>query len=383
MNYLAEDIVHITPRMIGMFVSGTVVGMFSVLCIMYYIYVERKQFTFFVGVFFVGVLGRLMSNTALIIGENSDVWVMSRQILQLLYAFSGMVSILSLIYLMSHLKHRKYHFLKVIGIIGMVLLNLINIEFDIYALGFVVYTLLLIGGIILMIIADLVEDRIKGKSLKLNLVLLASCTLILLVTVLNYSSSAIIVSDWLTSFLTVLFAGAYYLYKFKKLYMYKTMLYARLIKDSLTGCYAKNYMIEQINACENGYVVFADFNKFKLVNDFYGHQKGDVVLILFAQELKKIESDQILSGRFGGDEFILLFSDMAVDEVYKLIETIMTKIKVIFESENIDYESYDIGISFGIAPINGTNNDSAVFRADKAMYSSKEKDNFSITTLGR
>lgn len=81
-------------------------------------------------------------------------------------------------------------------------------------------------------------------------------------------------------------------------------------RDSLTGLYSRDYIINQLNdLCKSRhefYVVFLDLNKFKSINDTYGHQAGDQVLINVARQfqasLEKIGS----VGRIGGDEFIWL-----------------------------------------------------------------------------
>ncbi|TXH71808.1 MAG: sensor domain-containing diguanylate cyclase [Thiothrix sp.] len=81
-------------------------------------------------------------------------------------------------------------------------------------------------------------------------------------------------------------------------------------KDSLTGLASRDFILEKLNAfCEKKTdfcIVFLDLNKFKSINDTYGHQAGDQVLTYVAQQFQASLGKMGTIGRIGGDEFIWL-----------------------------------------------------------------------------
>jgi diguanylate cyclase (GGDEF)-like protein len=99
------------------------------------------------------------------------------------------------------------------------------------------------------------------------------------------------------------------------------------IKDSLTGLYNRNYLnIVENREIENAKrektpisIILFDLNKFKLVNDTYGHLQGDELLKEFSEFLKEFSRESDLLFRYGGDEFLLLMNN-ADDKECKYIE---------------------------------------------------------------
>lgn len=81
-------------------------------------------------------------------------------------------------------------------------------------------------------------------------------------------------------------------------------------KDSLTGLASRDFILNQLNQlCKNKTnfcIVFLDLNKFKNINDTYGHQAGDQVLIYVAHQFQTSLEKIGIVGRIGGDEFIWL-----------------------------------------------------------------------------
>jgi diguanylate cyclase (GGDEF)-like protein len=118
-------------------------------------------------------------------------------------------------------------------------------------------------------------------------------------------------------------------------------------------------------------VMFVDLDRFKNINDTFGHNTGDYVLIEIANRLKKIIPTYGIVSRFGGDEFTVLLTSFdnpsVVSELaHKIIEAISEPLYI------KDYEFYisaSIGIS--LAPKNGTNITSLMKCADSALYSAK------------
>lgn len=65
--------------------------------------------------------------------------------------------------------------------------------------------------------------------------------------------------------------------------------------------------------------IFFDLDEFKLINDHYGHQEGDFVLIEFTQTMQKTFRESDILGRLGGDEFVMMLSGTDMDEVNALL----------------------------------------------------------------
>lgn len=83
------------------------------------------------------------------------------------------------------------------------------------------------------------------------------------------------------------------------------------ILDSLTGVIARQYILDFAKHLIKNQIPFAmamiDLDNFKSINDNYGHHVGDLCLKYTAEGIEKVVGDKGLVGRFGGDEFIILY----------------------------------------------------------------------------
>lgn len=149
--------------------------------------------------------------------------------------------------------------------------------------------------------------------------------------------------------------------------------------DPLTGLPNRNYFIERlssiIQASEHNHtrlaILFIDMDRFKFVNDSFGHVFGDQVLKNVAKNMSFIAGDNIILARMGGDEFGILIEDVEIDDVAKKIAMdILGKFREPLQLE--DHEFY-ITPSIGIAlyPENGRDADTLLKHADIAMYTAK------------
>ncbi|MDT0595306.1 sensor domain-containing diguanylate cyclase [Glaciecola petra] len=119
-----------------------------------------------------------------------------------------------------------------------------------------------------------------------------------------------------------------------------------------------------------------DLNWFKQVNDVYGHDSGDEILVFVADKIKKTLSPDDFGGRWGGDEFVLLLTDANVAEAKSLIIRLLTRISKPYFLRNFN-ENVTIGSSVGAAfyPDDGQDLQRIINLADKAMYDVKEVKN--------
>jgi diguanylate cyclase (GGDEF)-like protein len=151
-----------------------------------------------------------------------------------------------------------------------------------------------------------------------------------------------------------------------------------MVRDGLTGLLNHTYFFEllevQVSRAARSIqpLSFAmlDLDHFKLVNDRYGHPVGDRVLKslanLLQQRLRK--SDTI--GRYGGEEFAIIFPDTDAETAKNILEEILRAFRSVkqFAGE----EEFIVTFSGGIATLVGNDNPSAITRrADQALYQAK------------
>lgn len=147
--------------------------------------------------------------------------------------------------------------------------------------------------------------------------------------------------------------------------------------DKLTNVYTRKYMElaygELYNKCikeETCYsLLMADIDKFKNVNDTYGHQKGDLILKKVGEILRNSVRSSDIVARYGGEEFIIILPLTNKEQAYIVAEKIRKRIN----SENLLNEPGKITISIGISqyPIHGQFKDEIIEKADQALYNSK------------
>ena len=115
-------------------------------------------------------------------------------------------------------------------------------------------------------------------------------------------------------------------------------------------------------------IVIMDLNGFKIINDTYGHSKGDEIIKLFAKILKESFSPIGMCFRRGGDEFALIVNDECIskfEEMKKEFCKILTEIDL--PSASIGCATYDP------ERIEGPTMDETIELADKRMYDEKKK----------
>ena len=120
-------------------------------------------------------------------------------------------------------------------------------------------------------------------------------------------------------------------------------------------------------------LMMIDIDHFKLVNDKYGHQAGDKVLIKLARIFKKIIRRADDAGRFGGEEFLLLLPELNNEQALVLAERLRQQV----ESLSIIFEEHTINLTVSIGvfsyPDHGAEVDLLVKACDDAMYKAKQK----------
>ncbi len=148
------------------------------------------------------------------------------------------------------------------------------------------------------------------------------------------------------------------------------------LTDSLTGVYnrgkieaaVKNVVKECKEKNEPVSMMIMDIDHFKAVNDKYGHAAGDKALKRFARIVTDcLENEQIDIGRWGGEEFVVICYNKALDGAVELAEKVRSKV----ESTSI-LDSKKITCSIGVTEVKETDKFEDTFgRMDKALYTAK------------
>ncbi|SBS34088.1 Phytochrome-like protein cph2 [Marinomonas spartinae] len=147
--------------------------------------------------------------------------------------------------------------------------------------------------------------------------------------------------------------------------------------DSLTGLASRPLLLKQLQTAivdeEPSAVAFLDLDNFKPVNDNYGHDTGDFVLITIADRLKQIVRKNDTLSRIGGDEFVLLLRGVASEE--QCIEFLNLLLEVVNKPiELAEFESFvQVSASIGVTLVanDSLDADTVVRRADQTMYQAK------------
>ena len=178
----------------------------------------------------------------------------------------------------------------------------------------------------------------------------------------------------------------YYMLEFQnisKLLAEKNNIEQSAEKDDLTQIYNRskfNQMLLSVQRNAEIYkkpfcIILFDIDHFKKVNDTYGHDAGDKVLIQVATLVRHILRDSDLFARWGGEEFVILAESCALNDAYELANRLRSEI-----------ESFPFPIvkrltcSFGVAEYQmGESLENLIKRADSALYQSKKEGRNRVT----
>ena len=142
--------------------------------------------------------------------------------------------------------------------------------------------------------------------------------------------------------------------------------------DKLTGLYNRSFFEEELQRLnvERQFpltLIMVDVNGLKLINDTYGHEFGDQILIKAAEILSKELRQEDIVVRLGGDEFAMILPQTKKEEAEKIIQRIKTKCS---ETET-DQISVSLGIGYAVKREVGENIREIFNKADDRMYKDK------------
>ena len=152
------------------------------------------------------------------------------------------------------------------------------------------------------------------------------------------------------------------------------------LSDSLTGVISRKYILDLARELVNSKTPFTmailDIDNFKFFNDNYGHIIGDECLISISKALMEFVGERGLVGRFGGDEFIIIyFGDHTYEEAHKFVSSLYGRNKVVRRIHRLSTVQLFVTATVGNASFpRNTDNYEDLFRmVDKALYRGKTK----------
>lgn len=155
-------------------------------------------------------------------------------------------------------------------------------------------------------------------------------------------------------------------------------LRTQAITDELTNLYNRRYLLERFKeersrAVRNKHTLAAmmvDIDKFKVVNDTYGHDAGDVVLQDLATVIRAVVRAEDVVSRYGGEEFCVLLPEIPLDQVEQVAE----RLRSVIERRRLPEKAgaTKITASVGISLLSPEDEETEIFsRSDQAMYEVK------------
>lgn len=147
------------------------------------------------------------------------------------------------------------------------------------------------------------------------------------------------------------------------------------ITDYLTGLPNRRYMMQQLSEVvarskktqSQMTLVMADIDKFKVINDTYGHECGDIVLKQIADMMRANLREQDIVARWGGEEFLFLLLDTDLVGGQVVADKIQRAIGM--KKHSYDGKEFSVTVSFGVVPFDiALDIDANIRKADEALY---------------
>lgn len=155
-------------------------------------------------------------------------------------------------------------------------------------------------------------------------------------------------------------------------------LYKESITDPGTKLFNRRYILELLHKevaraeryRESLSIALVDIDYFKRVNDTYGHQAGDQILEQFSKRLRQWVREMDFVGRYGGEEFLLIFPQTSAEKASRVLERIRWQMESI--PFQLDETNLQITFSGGVAEYHGEAIHEFLLRCDGCLYRAKD-----------
>jgi diguanylate cyclase (GGDEF)-like protein len=159
-------------------------------------------------------------------------------------------------------------------------------------------------------------------------------------------------------------------------------LRAQSIRDPLTGVFNRRFMEESLERelprarrkKSHVGIMLMDLDHFKMFNDLYGHEAGDLVLKEISNVLRTAIRKEDIVCRFGGEEFVVILPEADLDITNKRAELIrkeVSEIRLTYEEKQLNAITMSIGVA--VYPDHGESSNIVLKAADAALYRAKEE----------
>jgi diguanylate cyclase (GGDEF)-like protein len=146
-----------------------------------------------------------------------------------------------------------------------------------------------------------------------------------------------------------------------------------VITDNLTGLYARHYLNERIGRKQlrdnSGSLIVVDIDHFKKINDTYGHQVGDDILIQVSGIIRSSIRDSDIAARWGGEELAIYLPLLGLEKTERVAERIRQRV----ETETNPQVTVSCGISEWRLADEKVSVESLFYKADMALYEAKHQ----------
>ncbi|MBD9372225.1 GGDEF domain-containing protein [Rhizobium sp. ARZ01] len=157
--------------------------------------------------------------------------------------------------------------------------------------------------------------------------------------------------------------------------------------DALTGILNRGALMDEVaeqlrRRPEEGVLMLFDLDHFKSINDTHGHMAGDQVLRRFTSAVNAKLGEQMVFGRFGGEEFALFAPELDLDEALAFADTIRADVAALSIGHYDSMISVTVSVGLASAVQNGGNIDNLVADADSALYRAKQDGRNCVSVAG-
>ena len=161
----------------------------------------------------------------------------------------------------------------------------------------------------------------------------------------------------------------------------RTRLHAQATRDPLTELFNRRYIEDTLprelhRALRRGAplcVAMLDLDHFKLCNDTFGHDAGDLVLRESSRVLRENLRQSDIACRYGGEEFLLVLPDASLEDTSRRLEHIrllFERMEIVHRGQLLTTITFSAGVA--VAPEHGSNPEDLLHAADDALYAAKQ-----------
>ncbi len=171
-------------------------------------------------------------------------------------------------------------------------------------------------------------------------------------------------------------------------------LYRQASRDPLTRLVNRRILMKQLELEIDNFqqqperplsILLMDLDRFKRVNDTYGHLVGDQVLVDFSELLQSCVRSSDIAGRYGGEEFMVLLPDSDIETARQIADRIHSgchQRNIEIDGKQFDHNSFNYTVSIGVAQLHvGEQGLKLIERVDDGLYDAKSRGRDQVTLV--